>query len=364
MDKNGKYDLSELIQQNRDVYNNDKVIGRALNKLVKLNSELLEKEDLFFSKDRYAKSLAQFMKANDLTENDVNSELFEKGQDYAMKESLKATYRDNVQFLNVLNGFLNKHRVIKLFADAVLPFKKTPINIVKRGAEYSPINLIYTLSKRTGDLKQGKISANEYIDSLAQGLTGTGIAALGMFLASNGILRIADDDKDRKQRYDQELGEQNYSIVFPWGSYTIDWASPTIMPLAIGAEVYRQLTSENDGNILDNALDILTSTAEPIFETSMLSGLMDTINTYSELSVEKAIDMVTSAASSYAMQYVPTMFGQIARVIDGTQRTTYPNTGPIDKTLKQFVNKIPILSKLGQASINSKGEEVQREDLG
>lgn len=361
--ENGKYDISELVQKYKKAFK-DKGVGKWINKAAELNGKLLDAEDILFSKNRYAKSLAQYMKANNLTENDVNTELFQKGQDYAMQEALKATYRDDNWIADLINKASNKNKWVRRFFDAVLPFKKTPMNIVKRGIEYSPANLLYTVTKRVGDLKSGKITANEYIDSLSQGLTGTGIALLGMFLTSKGILKITDDDKDRKQRYDNELGEQTYSIQFPFGSYTIDWASPVIMPMAVGAELWRQLFEESDDNFGDRALDMITSVAEPIFETSMLSGLMNMINSYGDGNSAKAVDMILGATSSYALQYIPTGLGQVARIIDGTQRTTYPNKGAVDKFKRQLFNKIPWLSMLNQPSINSKGEEVQREDLG
>lgn len=356
-EKSGKYDLAELIEKNRDVYSNDKAFGRLLNKLVKTNSGALEWEDMFFSKSRYASSLAQYMKANKLTQEDVGSKEFVKGQEYAYKESLKQTFRDNNALADAIGKFAKTNKATQFAMDAILPFKKTPMNIVKRGVEYSPIGLLTSITKGSYDLKNGKITANEFIDGLASGLTGTGVTLLGLLLANIGLFRTKDDDKDRKQYYDEDLGEQDYAIVLPHGTYTVDWLSPTIMPLAIGAELQKGLENFNG---IDDVVDIASKITEPIFETSMLSGLTSSLQSFAS-GQEGAFNMIQNALSSYVNQYFPTLFGQIARSIDDTRRTTYPNDGAVDKTMKQIANKIPGLTYTNEPYINRKGEEQKQE---
>lgn len=356
-EKAGKYDLSDLIEQNREVYSNDKAFGRTLNKLVKTNSDALEWGDVVFSKQRYASSLAQYMKANGLTQNDVGKKEFVRAQEYAYKEATKQTYRDASTLATAAEKLAKTNKVTQLAVDAILPFKKTPMNVLSRGVEYSPIGLISTVTKGSMELKKGNITANEFIDSMSAGLTGTGVTLLGAFLASVGAFRTRDDDKDRKQQMDNDLGEQDYALVFPHGTYTIDWASPMIMPLAIGAELFNGIDSFKN---IDDLVTVASKITEPIFETSMLSGVASTFQSY-ESGQKGVFNMIQNAITSYVNQYFPTLFGQVARSIDDTRRTTYPNTGTIDKTGKQILNKIPGLSYLNEPYINKKGEEQKQE---
>ena len=55
-------------------------------------------------------------------------------------------------------NFGNKNLATRIAVEGVLPFKRTPINIVKRGIEYSPVGLAKTLVKGVYDVKKGKIS--------------------------------------------------------------------------------------------------------------------------------------------------------------------------------------------------------------
>ncbi|MBQ0035510.1 MAG: hypothetical protein KBT35_01185 [Firmicutes bacterium] len=350
-------------------------IGKLLNKASNFNSTLMDKEDLFFSKSRYAKSYAEAMKANNLTEENMTPELEKRISEYAMLEAQKATYRDANSLAEKLNGWQNSDkkglRMASFFKDALIPFTKTPMNIIKRGVEYSPAGLIYSLTYGAYELNQGKIDAAKFLDNIASGASGSVIMAIGAWLASMGLFRTKDDDNDRKNYFDQENGEQDYAIdLSPLGiegTYTIDWATPVIMPFAMGAELYNALT-DLDGlegfNVLDAVLDISAKLQDPIMETSMLSSLQDALKSYANSGGEWMGNILMSMASSYVLQFFPTIGGQIARTIDDTRRTTYPNTGLVDKTIKQILNKIPFASKLNQPYINKQGEEEKTEDLG
>ena len=80
--------------------------------------------------------------------------------------------------------------------------------------------LLKALYNGAAGLKNGKITGAEFIDQLASGLSGTGIMLLGMFLASKGIIRTNDDDSDRKERFDSDMGSQDYAISLPfWNIY-------------------------------------------------------------------------------------------------------------------------------------------------
>lgn len=348
------------------------ILGKGLNKISQLNSSALDKEDFIFSKDRFARSYASFMKANNLTAENMSEEMQKRASNYALIEAQKATYRDAnavAEWLNELE-YSNKPglRLASFAKKAVIPFTKTPMNILKRGVEYSPIGLIKTVSYGLNQLNSGKINANEFIDQLASGLTGTAITALGALLASMGIFRTKDDDKDRKKYFDQDNGEQDYSIVTNEGSYTIDWATPIIMPLSFGAELFNffdELEGVDGFSGAINAVsDITARIADPMVETTMLQGVKDALSSFANSEGQWLGDMLMAVASNYVGQMFPTVGGQLARTIDDTRRTTYPNDGALDKLIKQILNKLPGLSKKNQPYINREGKEEKSEDLG
>lgn len=343
-------------------------VGKGLNKASEFNSTLLDKEDFIFSKDRFARAYAQYMKANNLTPETITDKQKVVASNVALLEAQKATYRDAnalAEWLNELEYSNKKGLRLASFAKkAVIPFTKTPMNIIKRGVEYSPVGLTKTLTYGAKQLSDGKINANQFIDNLASGLTGSALTGLGWFLARAGIFRTKDEDKKRKQYFDEENGEQDYSIdLSPFGingTYTIDWATPVIMPLSMGANI-SSFFDDLDGidgfkSGINAVADIVARIADPVVETTMLSGLKDVMTSFANSDGEWFGDMVMSAFSSYIGQMFPTLGGQIARTIDDVRRTTYPNDGGFDKTYKQILNKIPGLSKLNEPYINRKGE--------
>jgi hypothetical protein len=229
--------------------------------------------------------------------------------------------------------------------DGVIPFKKTPINIVKRGIEYSPISIIRglgKLGKQVHDYKKGK---SEYIDSaeiiklITQGTTGTGLLALGYFLAQMGILKGGDDEDKKLNDLKDARGEQTYSIELGGYSFTIDWAAPLVMPLFVGAE----LAGGSDGDA--DVLSAIGNLATPVLDTSMMSGIMDLIDTvkYSE-GGDMMTDLGASIMSSYALQYVPSFTAAVARTIDevdsrGSVTDKAGTDGVLDKFMRKLANK-------------------------
>src|SRR5699024_11078804 len=80
-------------------------LDKPLNALAKLNSAALEAEDTFFLKGAYIDSMAQYMKANRLSPEDMTGSTLEKARTYAIREAQKATFRDASALASQLNNF-------------------------------------------------------------------------------------------------------------------------------------------------------------------------------------------------------------------------------------------------------------------
>ena len=249
--------------------------------------------------------------------------------------------------------------------DGILPFTGTPINVLKRGIEYSPVGLLKTLTYNAGQLANGSISASKFIDNLSSGMTGTMVAALGFWLAQAGILRGGDDDDDKRNDFLKNMGFQNFSINLDINgtpmSYTIDWAAPSALPLFTGAAAYKLFSKDHELSATDIG-DALLLLADPMMQLSMLDGLNRTLSSLSYASTsEMASTLVTEMATSYLGQAVPTFLGQIARTIDDTRRSSYTDkNSDVPKWLQYFIqssvqNKIPVWEKDKMAYVDSWG---------
>lgn len=337
------------------------------------NSEWLEKEDMLFKKPAYISRFARFAQARGWTVEylENNPAARQAAQNYAIQEAKKATFQETSDFANALNRLERTNSATKLLIGSTMPFKKTPVNILKRGIEYSPVGIVNGTKQMAYDLKKGDITKAEAIDSISAGMTGTMIMALGYFLASMGwAVAGSGDEGQRKESYDRLMGEQEYALTFSDGSsYTIDWLAPSAMPLLVGVELYNQFTKDNEEPPFPKVIHAITKIADPVLEMSMLSGLTNALRTYQNDTSAKLSDYAYNIGSGYLSQFLPTIAGQVARTVDDTKRTTYapkdsPYTQGGEKFVRQQLNKIPGASFLNEASIDAWGREVKQEFAG
>ena len=362
----GKYDVNTLINQNKKQFD-----SRIMNTIADFNSNALEIEDKIFIKSAYKEALANYMTANKLTPEYLQSGTKEanialtKAREFASYEAQVATFRQFSWLATKINQIENKNTATKVLMGGLLPFKKTPINIAKTGIEYSPVGLAKTLTKNSIDLKKGNITANQYIDNISKGLTGTSISILGYVLAQAGILKGSSGDDDREATYSSGAGNQEYAIKIGDKTFTIDWISPSAMPLLVGAEFYN--SAKEDESTINATIGTMTKTLNPLVEMSMLQSFVSTLQSFSQGELDSLADMGMNMAESYAGQYVPTILGQTARVIDDTERNTYyTDKKAWEARMVRFFNKqiakIPFASKTLQPKVDVWGDEVKRED--
>lgn len=363
-----KYNEGNAVQQERKIFGQgngiiSKSLGRLTQFLVDANGNALETEDWIFLNRHFRNAFAGYMTANGLTEADMKGDTLDKATAYAINEAHKATYRDANEVANWMNKV--KNPAAKFVINAVLPFKKTPMNILKRGVEYSPVSIIRSLTSDAKHLKQWNayqrgelsvlpekaISPAQYIDRAASGLSGTLIVGLGALLSSLGFVRGGMDDDD--DEFDKLNGSQEYSLEIGGVSFTIDWAAPICMPLFVGATVMEEAkkaaSGRGEGVSIGSVLDSILGIAEPVTQLSMLDGLNSVLNPSNYGDTDSLIQVGEKVITNYATSYVPTFLGQVARTIDTTRRRNFVESGADLKVfrsaLEQVENKIPFLSQ-------------------
>ncbi len=354
----GKYvDTFQGIDKHRTIYKT-KILEAAR----KGNSSALDAEDAWFCKPAYANALAKWYKANGISAEQllagkVSEETIIKAQTTAIKEAQKATYRDTNKFsawVSKLGKVDNK--VASMLIEGILPFKKTPANILMRGFEYSPIGLIKSLAVGTkkvkayvnGDVENG-MSPAQFIDDVSAGLTGTALMGLGVLLASWGVLSGGEGDDEKQNYFDDLSGKQNYALSIGGLSITLDWLAPESMPVFVGVELYNSWSGKNDSaNWVKGLWSSLLSVTTPVLEMSMLQSFSDLINNIAYVKgAEGMYRLISQTTSNYISQYFPTLFGQTERSFEEAQReTTYidrnSNVGSeLQYMWGKIANKIP-----------------------
>lgn len=331
----------------------------ALEALRKANSTAMDVEDTWFSKPAYAGALAGYLKANgvtaeQLTGGTADAAMLDAARAYAVREAQRATYRD----ANYLSDFVARAgkfsqsenpvaRGFGFFVEGVLPFKRTPANILARGLEYSPAGLVKGLSYDLAQVHRGKMTAAEAIDDISAGLTGTGLVALGVFLAAQGLVSGGGGDDDKQDAQDDLTGGQAYALSVGGRNYTLDWLAPEALPFFVGVELWNVMDG-GEGEALPpkDAMEAVKRVTDPMLEMSMLQGLQDALAAVKYNDAGQLPAVAANAAVGYLSQGIPTLFGQLERTVESERQTTFVDrdSGLHNDTqylLGKVMNKLP-----------------------
>lgn len=346
------------MQENMLVFNN-----QALETVRKFTEKVTGSGDMLFKNPYYAESLAGFMKGRGYTAEQINAGMvpetvMTEARSYAVEEAMKATFNDCNQFSDFVSsiGRSDDGNIFKKLAnkaaEGVLPFRRTPANILARFYEYSPVNMIKSIVDLNTKVKNGEMSAAKAIDGIASGLTGTGVYALGWILASGVLpvrLRGSGTTEDEKRQ-----GHQDYSIEFyadgKLYSYTIDWCAPTVMPLFVAANVYQAM----EGNSSEKGMGFLTAMVngaqgalEPMLELSCLSGIKDLVESAKYSDGDAVYKIAANMATGYFQQGIPTILRQVSNAIPRNAQTTFANSE--DKVVRGLQKEVAGLPFVGYA---------------
>jgi hypothetical protein len=357
----GKYDIGHDIESLKKVFDPE-----WLESLRKFNFKALEAEDTIFMRWAFIESLGQYMQARGIDPKNVTPKQIEMAKRHAIIEARKRTFRQASELANTLNHIERTNKVASFFVASTIPFKKTPINIMKSGFEFSPAGLIVNSIKGAVDVKRGKFNATQFIDQISAGLTGTSIALLGAWFYSMGLISGGEDDEEtaKMRTYNRQLGAQPYSLNLFGTNVSLDWLTPAVMPFIIGAEIEKVFEQGLNGSLVNEVPEALVSIFDPAFELTMLQGITSTLQSYNDSGAGVAGEVISQATANYITQFAPTLLAQVARIVDPTARTTYAPSDSeynqfAESTVRKILNKIPYANQLNQPVINIKGEEVK-----
>lgn len=276
--------------------------------------------------------------------------------DIATKEAMEKTYKDDNMISNLGVGlqqaFDKATGNIKL-GSKIVPFAKTPSNVLKRGLEYTPLGIAEGLYKGVKGAEQRDVAR-----LMGRGLTGTAMLAPGMYLANKGLLQGELGGDTQEQNYRREMGEKANSFKLPTENGTVNMdispLAPAVTPLLTGANIQENI-KQGMGTGEATAKAIGASTFGALKEMPFVQGLNDFLGL---VNGDKSLGEVAGGMLS---QSIPTLSGQVARLVDPTQADTSNDPNPVTARLKA---KIPGLSNTVEDRVNFlTGEEKQNSVL-
>lgn len=313
-------------------------IRRGMDFLGNINLKALSAEDKVMFSSAFDTAFAREATARGLSPEDLinNPKLEQKIIEDAATEALRATFNDVSAFTRALNRIANPgenaritRKIVGLSVNAIQPFIKVPVNILRRGIDYSPFGWgkgIYNIGK--GWHMHDPKMITKGIDQLASGTTGTAVALTGWLLAKHDRInaQIGNDDDEM---FMKDLGKQKFSIVLKKDgdkefSYSIDWAQPGAIPLFWGVTLER-ISEEGLQNVnLWEVADLFEAAFEPVEELSVLQGLKNTSETFQDEDnwVKGIESVIINTGLQYVGQFLPTSVKRVARQVDPIRRDT------------------------------------------
>lgn len=344
----------------RGVQDARKIFGfKPLEAYRKATQWAMTQGDVLFIRPQFARYLSGYLKARGMDANTftqiVNGDiqataeqqnLIHNATEYAAREAQEATFHDSNAISNAVSKVGKDWPApVRAIFEGILPFRKTPANVLVRAEEYSPLGVVNTAVNAYQAAKglNGKTAA-DVINSFSKTATGTSLFALGALLAKAGLARGKEDDEEQAA-FDKMQGKQDFSVVLPDGSsYTIDWLSPASVPFFMGV-AFSDALSDGDITIGEflKAIDTLT---EPMIDMSMLQGVNDALD-----QIRYADNALVNFALNQMVNYVSqgignSLFGQIERITEKNRETTYTASDTAEgrtweRTLGKVLNKIP-----------------------
>ena len=338
-------------------------VGKFVQGLSDLTTKSLDKADQKAMMNKYQNALARYVKANgkDISIfSDTSQEakdFLSMASDYAVRQAEEAAFHQDSGLASGLTNFATMlkngnacEKAAGTLIDATVPFKKTPINVLKSCLQYSPAEYAYAFADAY-KLHRGEIDAAKFIDDMAKATTGTTMCGVGAVLAHEGIVQIGSDKGTKEQNTDTRTGRQQMAVKIGKHYVNLSDLVPAASPLIIGATMYEAFKKNGKG--IDALIDGLSNVESGLVDTTMLSGLSSVLNSVQYMQQgEEPINAVTrSVAESYAGQFLPTLGRAINSTVDDTQRSSYSSkTGvgkEVESTAKYLETKIPGLQQVG-----------------
>jgi hypothetical protein len=303
--------------------------------------------DSKFLKLYYTGALEDYITAQGLDVSEPDSGAMTNAKEYAMKEALRLTFREQTKFAKMWNTMMKPGGAEATIGDEIrliamggtLPFTNVPANIGAVALNMSPLGLIYDTYKLIGlslEVKNDKpIQLNaraKAISKLTQSLVGNLLlGGLGVIGALTGVIRIRIPDDD-KGRSDYASGRRTYSLEIFGHSFSIGWAAPFVVPLFIGAAAAEAATGNlsrlgSDNSVGGVAWTVMMGMLDPLLEMQMVKGVTDIIDgvKYSSDGGALALSVLTTVSENYFLQSYPAIAGRIASATDDLQRRLTPN---------------------------------------
>ena len=162
----------------------------------------------------------------------------------------------------------------------ILPFVRTPTNLIRHTLRRTPLALVNTLDKNHMDALSGKLGAKAQSEAYARTAIGSALTTTAAFMAADGWIegKAPSDPSLRRQFFDS--GRKEYSFKRPDGTYwAFNRADPRFAIFGIVADItkHHQDLPEEDQSLAALLPTIAMSATNNLASKSYLKGISETM---------------------------------------------------------------------------------------
>lgn len=233
----------------------------------------------------------------------------------------------------------------------IVPFVRTPANIIKYSVAHSPAAPL--LKEVRADFIAGGAKRDL---AMARVVFGTGLAATALHLAQQGLTTADGPADESARRALLETGWQPYSFKIGGKYYSYRRLDPFASILGMAANSVELQSVMTEKQQKDAGALVVGSAVSNLASKTWLSGLADFMDAITDPEAH-AKDYLTNMAASFATTSIT---GAAARAIDPVARDT-KGDGYFDTIRKKVMAQTPGLSQTLPAKRGLFGDEVKAE---
>jgi len=251
----------------------------------------------------------------------------------------------------VLNDVSGDIRV----GDFVMPFVKTPANVIAAGLDYGGLGALKALGRTAKYLANGKVRTKEYVRTISRDLFRSGLGLVGAVMIAN---QLKDDDfigaYDPARTQIASLENSNTNSVRIGDKWiSIDWFGPLGVPLSaiMYARKYGDTAPEKVFQYFKGAGTVIQNL--PGIDT--LSSLVGNTYKKGQTLEEMGSEAVKYAVDNLSARMIPSIISDVAKSTDVVERETSKDPW------KKLQSKIPGMRQELPEKKNIFGEQIKTE---
>ncbi len=311
----------------------------------------------------------------------LSDEQFEEyAKQWAATKAKEAVYQDDSLISKGFSGIkknigdVSKGTIgVDALSQAVMPFVKTPANVLSRGIEYSPIGFAKNAIFTAKDIKAAKglkglnpAQQNRIANETARNLIGTGLFGAGAALRANGAITGAFDKDGDAKKAQKRSGQQEYALdtdkipvlkdsALKNKNYNYDWVSVIAPALKSGAVAQDAFNTDDGKNVADKIASSAAAGMQTQFDQSFFQGLQRLTGGSIVRDADKGVaENAKETIASMAGQGVPSLMRQITQTADSKQRYI---SGEGNYNVNSALSGIPGKRQQFEIDVDNEGNE-------